>query len=808
MRMTKRLVIGSASIVALTCGVAGTASAQTANPETAALSDTVTGEGVEEIIVTAERRSESLQQTPLSIVSFSGASLERANIRNLNDLQNFLPNVSIGGSVPVGNSAPNFSIRGVGQTSGRANNEKGVGLYVDDIYYPRSTGAILNLTDVERIEVLRGPQGTLFGRNTTGGAIRYITRKPSDRFEARLTATYGSFDRTDIEGLINIPLASGVAFRGQAAYFKRDGYVPVIGTDITRGNQDDYVVRGMLRIEPTSSLRIDLSASHTENKSNGSPTVITGVGLVQPNGFAIGPVRAASLYYQSIGQAAVVANDPRYVSPDGYSVYDRCVMEAVPLNPARFGSAANLIPADTLPRGELCDVYRSTKNTFVAADINLDLSGAVSVRSLSGYNRGTDIDQADYGQFGAQTNRTINEMESFSQELQLLGDHPGLKWVVGLYYFHEAPSEIRSNRELTVVNTPAPPRPECCIGFDANVRLRTDSYAAFGQASVNLTDKARFTGGIRYSYDKKRADISKVGIFTPALPAGTNVQSNRGTWDSIDYRATLDYQWTDDIMTYATVSKGFKSGGFNIDIVSIGAAPPAITSFEPETVINYEAGIRTSFADRRVRANLTGFYMKYDDLVVQIADFSKGALQVLFLNAGKIDISGFEAEFTVAPTRGLTLNANLGYTHIEYKSLSDNSPLLIPSSCPGGPITFARCRAQPLARSPEITMTLGANYTTSLASGSATLSANYAFKDRQFSNNSTSNSILLPEYGVLNLRAEYDSGGIWKAAVFGTNVLDKYYLTTGTNGLGNVLGTFSQSPGAPAEWGASLTLKF
>ncbi len=157
---------------------------------------------VEEVLVTAERRTESLQSTPLSIVAFTGENLESANIRNIEDLQAFLPNVSIGGSVPIGNSAPNFSIRGIGQTSGRANNEKGVGLYVDDIYYPRATGAIINLLDVERIEVLRGPQGTLFGRNTIGGAIRYISNKPTDQLEGRLTATYGEFDRSDIEGLV------------------------------------------------------------------------------------------------------------------------------------------------------------------------------------------------------------------------------------------------------------------------------------------------------------------------------------------------------------------------------------------------------------------------------------------------------------------------------------------------------------------------------------------------------------------------------------------------------------------------------
>jgi len=798
--------IGLAASTLTLCAAAGPAFAQTvsagAKPDVPQTSNQT---GIEDIVVTAERRSESLQQTPLSILSFSAASLERANLRDLNDLQNFLPNVSIGGSVPVGNSAPNFSIRGVGQTSGRANNEKGVGLYVDDIYYPRSTGAILQLQDVERIEVLRGPQGTLFGRNTTGGAIRYITRKPTESFEGHITGTYGSFDRTDIEGLINIPIADGIAFRGNAAIYKRDGYVRVVGTDETRGNQDDWVVRGTLRLKPSSDLTIDLGGSYTENRSNGSPTVIAGLGLIQPNGFAIGPVRAYSRFLVAQGQDALVANDPRILSPDGYSVRDTCILDRVTQNPARFGDSATLL-TNAIPQSQLCDYYRSTENTFLSVDINLRLSDTLAVRSLTGYNKGTDIDQADYGQLGAQTNRTTNYMKSFSQELQLLGDMRGFQWVAGLYYFHETPAEVRINREA-VVN--AAQQAECCQGFDADVRLKTDSYAIFGQGSIDLTDKLRLTMGGRYSYDKKSVGITKVGIFTPALPVGTNVQANNGSWDSIDYRATLDYKWTDGIMTYATVSKGFKSGGFNIDIVTIGTAAPTITKFDPETVVNFEAGARTKFFGNHVQANLTGFYMKYDDLVVQLADFSRGALQVLFLNAGKIDIKGFEGELTVAPLHGLTLNANVGYTDIRYVSLPAGSPLLIPSTCPvpAAP-TFPACQAQPLARSPKWTYTLGINYVTAMAGGEVNFSINHAFKGDQFSNNSTSNAILLPSYNVTNIRIGYDSRSFWKVAAFGTNIFDNYYLTTGTNGLTNVLGTLSRSPGRPREFGLELQLKF
>ncbi len=398
-------------------------------------------------------------------------------------------------------------------------------------------------------------------------------------------------------------------------------------------------------------------------------------------------------------------------------------------------------------------------------------------------------------------------MESYSQELQLLGDSEGFQWVAGLYYFHETPAERRFNRELTRDQVTL--QAECCIGFDANVQLSTDSYAVFGQGTYSLTDKARVTAGLRYSYDEKDVTISKIGIFIPALPLGATPQSNSGDWDSLDYRLTFDYRFTEQVMSYATVSKGFKSGGFNIDITAAGGQPPSITSFDEETVINYELGLRTQSFDNRLRANLTGFYMNYDDLVVQLADFSRGALQVLFLNAGELDIYGGEAEIVAAVTQGLTLNISAGYTSIDYKSLSPGSPLLDSTTCPGvTPATFPRCQAQDLARSPELTYTAGANYTYGMGKSAVSFAANYAFKDDQFSNNATSNSILLPSYGVLNVRLEYDSGSSWKVAAFGTNVLDEEYITTGTNGLTNVLGTRSVSPGRPVEWGVAATWRF
>lgn len=771
--------------------VAGSASAQEAYQEQ-------NSSQLDEIIVTAERRAENLQDTPISVIAFSAETLENLNASNVQELQHFLPNVSVGGSNPVGGSAPDFSIRGVGQTSARASNERGVGLYIDDIYYPRATGSLMNLGDTARVEVLRGPQGTLFGRNNTGGAIRYFRNTPGNDFEAEGRVTVGSFGRLDGSVLVNAPLGEKAAFRGQIASFNRDGYIDVIGTDRKLGGEEEWAARAALRFEPTDNLTIDLSYAYSKGQNDGDATVVMGTGTAGPS------IAPYNLYLASIGQGPVVANDPRWVSPDGRSVYSRCILDTVPTIPANFGSAVTQIPTSTLALGTFCGEYRKTENTFLSASVEWRINDNLTFKSLTGYQEGSDNDEGDYGLFGASTNRVRNTMESLSQEFQLTGSYDRLDWVLGLYYFNETPTELIVNRQLAVAAGQA----RCCTGFDRLVDLDTTSTAVFGQLTYDLTDRLSVTAGLRQTFDDKDATVTKIGVYMPSLPAVDRTKSGSDKWDALDWRLTFDYKWTDDILTYATYSRGFKSGGFNGEIALVNNVA-VVEPYDPEYVTNYEVGLRSQWFDNRVRANLTGFFMNFEDTVIQYAEFVGGSVQTRFLNAGELEIKGFEGEFLFGLTPDLTLAANVGHTDVKYVSLGVDSPLFFAASCTA-PRTLANCQAQPLARTPKWTYTLGLNYNRRIGDGEFSASLNHAFKDEQYSGNSTSNSVLLPDYGVTNLRLRYRADEVWEVAVYGTNITDETYYTSGLDGRASnsPVGTLSYGLGTPREWGLTLTARY
>jgi iron complex outermembrane recepter protein len=755
------------------------------------------GARLEEIVVTAERRAENLQDTPISVVSLSETMLESRNVNNVQELQNFLPNVSIGGSIPAGGSAPDFSIRGVGQTSARASNERGVGLYIDDIYYPRATGSLLSLGDVQRVEVLRGPQGTLFGRNNTGGAIRYFRNPPSDKLEFEGKVTVGSNERRDLSLLANIPLGEKAAFRGQLATFNKEGFVDVIGTNRKLGDQEELGVRAALRFEPTDNITIDLSAAYSRSENSGDPTVVFGTGNAGPS------VAPYSLFLTRQGQAPVTFNDPRWVSPDGRSVYSRCILDRVPLVAANFGPSPAQLSGAVAP-GTFCDEFREGESVFLTASLEWRLSDNLTFRSLSGFNDGEDNDEGDYGLFGASTNRVRNTMRSFSQEFQLTGAYERLDWVAGLYYFNETPTELIVNRQLAIVAGV----PSCCTGFDRLVDLDTTSVALFAQATYDITDRLSLTAGLRHTWDEKSAVITKTGSYAPFIAIPDRTQSASDEWQALDGRLTVDYKWTDNVMTYATLSRGFKSGGFNGEIALVNGRA-TVEPFDPEYVTNYEVGVRSELFDRRLRANVTAFFMQFEDTVIQNVEFVGGSVQTRFLNAGAADITGFEGEFVLAVAEGLSLAANIGHTSLEYQSLGVDSPLFFPNSC-APPRTLERCQAQTLARTPEWTYTLGVDYRRPMFDGDLHFSLNYAYKDEQFSGNSTSNSIVLDDYAIANVRLQFNSSSFWQVAVFGSNITDEDYYTAGIDGraANSPLGSLSKSVGSPREWGLTFTAKY
>jgi iron complex outermembrane receptor protein len=785
---------------------------------------------LDEIVVTAERRDTSLQRTPLSIVAVSAEQLESRGINNIQDFQNFVPNVSIGASVPFGSSFPNASIRGVGQATARENNDRGVALYIDDLFYPRSTGSLLRLLDVERVEVLRGPQGTLFGRNAAGGAIRYITKKPSQKFEGYVRGTYGSFDRTDLDGLINVPLTDNLAVRLQAGYSKTDGFIKEVdytGKQTgTRGGEENSAFRGAVRWQPTDRITVDFSAAYSKVINEGPAMLNVGIEALPASTTSI-TAKLRDLFFKSVGQGSQTLNDPRLLSPDFKTYPHLCAVTAM-FQP--ISGSTNVTSRDL---STLCDTGSTDKNLFGTLDIQAELTDHISLRSISGYQKLKNDSRVDNFGDGIPHRFVINT-EVKSEEVQLKYDSDNLKGVVGLFYYDESLDRID---QVTTLPSAGPNAFKCCTFYDEVFTQSTRSLGLFASATYNFTQALSLTLGGRYTNDRKKGYLFNTTAGTVDGTPGFNQLTDRipydATFSSFDYRATLDYRVTPDIFLFGTVSTGFKAGGVGASLIAYkpfsvprgGVRPgPAITpqigTFDPERIQNYEAGIRSEFFNHKLRVNLTGFYMNYKDFVIQTPDFSTppGLPQQIQDNAGDVILKGFEGEVLVAPARGLTLNASLAYTGQHYTRVDplNGSPLLFPNqpatcSLANGKSVADTCNLLGMPRTPAWSYTLGADYRTNLGAdaGSLSFNLNYAYKSSTVSSNSTSNNLTVPSYGIVNGRITYQAPSGWSLAVFGTNLLNKEYAVSGaTASIQTTWGGLVLYPGRPREWGVTGTWRF
>lgn len=778
---------------------------------------------LEEVTITAEKFESTLQETPLSVLAFSDEQIDNLNVTDLQDMQNFLPNVSIGGQVAAGGSYPNTVIRGIGQATARVNNDRGVALYVDDMFYPRSTGSLLKLLDVDRLEVLRGPQGTLFGRNATGGAIRYITKKPEAEFGGRIRTTVGSFARKDVDGLINIPFSDQLLGRFQAGYSDRDGFideVDVYGDKIGEaGGQEDWAVRGVLRFLPTDDLTVDFSASYTSVNADPSPYLATEVDAL-PTAGPIGTAARVRDYYflNVLGQGSQVANDPRLLSPDDETFPWVCFLDDPAIsNPAVIGDTLG----KTTPRNEsLCDRSSEDENAFFNVDTNLTLNDNLSLRSITGYqDLSTENGTSLFGD--GVVRRFFIDTEVFTQEFQLNFTSENLNGVAGIYYYDEKVDRLD---QQNVAAGGGPFVGQCCSFIDDIFVQDVQSLAVFGSGTLSVTEALQLTLGLRYSDEKKDIDVTDTGGsgVTPV-----NIKAD-DSWDSFDYRFAADFKINDDVMVFGSVSTGFKSGGFGADIVAFepfsvapgGSRPgtpqtPVVPSYDQEDVINYEIGIRSEFFDNRLRANLTGFLTNYDNMIIQVPEFSTppGPPQLLQDNGADVEFKGVEVELLFSVNDAMTLSANYGYLDHEIERVIQpigQGLILDRGSCAdtSDPLG-AGCALRPLPRAPQNSFTLGANYVMPLSDGSElAFNTNYAWTD-ELSTGTSSNSIIVDSYGILNLRATWKAEKNWEVAVFATNITDEFYATSGgTAEAFNQWGGDVLTPGRPREIGATVSYNF
>jgi iron complex outermembrane receptor protein len=656
---------------------------------------------LEEIIVTAERRELNLQDTPISVMSFDGEGLELRGIDDMFELATIAPNLDIKGSRGTGNTSPIFQIRGI-SSGGGATGERSVGYYVDNVFMPRTTGPVMRLIDVERVEVLRGPQGTLFGRNSTGGAIRVFSRQPENEFDANLRLTLGSFDRQDVQGMVNVPLGDNLALRAQAASMEQDGIVTRGPQSL--GNNDDTVARVQLKWDPSDTLSLKFGAMYSDSKSDGSPTDMTFFNMAP-----VCPLDPTNPYYclqgnyadwvsdflENSGQERLRQDDPR-LTADDYAMPDWCFLD------------------DQNPDwDDMCTQWNKSEYTQVDANIEWQVSDNFSILSTTGVSQFESSGVSDWQLMGMEFRPSGVDSDVIYQEFQFnfsIGERVDL--VTGLSYFNE---ESGSPRE-SLINAFGSSNFNSVTGGTANGniwgcndtmgvpcagtvrRLRTTgdsqtwqeatSYGLFANAAIHLGRIVDLTLGVRESYDEKefRNELFASDNFVPQFGGSTTI-SAKDDWDATDYRATIDFNVTDDVMLYVTSSKAFRSGTFSVPgPVAVPGQPyqvrPQPALVPPETAYNDEIGIRTEWLDGRLRFNATYYEMELTNRqgASAVADpTSTTGFRIDLVNQGDVDLWGNEFEAMFAVTDNFTVEGATGRANYTMSNVCiNNGPFLFP----------------------------------------------------------------------------------------------------------------------------------
>lgn len=588
--------------------------------------------GLDTIVVTAMRRTESLQKVPVSITALTGSTIEKLNIDTTEGLSQYTPSLHIYAEA-VGSEK--YTIRGIGRTSEDLSADPGVALFLNDVYIPRQAAANLAFFDIERVEVLRGPQGSLYGKNATAGAINVIARQPTDDFSGYGEFSYGSFNRITGKGAVSGPIADGKLY-GRIAFLTddRDGIYNNLTTGESANDINTRAARATLKFAPTDKFTATLIGDWAKSKQNGVlKSIISDVPGLPYIFFTNNPVTGLP----RPGVTPPTQEEKRRTARSG--VNGRQGIET-------YGGALNM--------------------TYAASAF--DIVSITGIRSEKSYN------QEDNGR--AQEITSYNEVEqdtwSASQELRLVstapnepGDENRLSWTLGLYAFHE-----EGSRETDIYRNVAPF--SGIAGFTQTID--TDALAAFAEAKYRIFDRVSLTAGLRYTTEEKELEVAAVASRIPGVPAAgpvtpfidaDYVTSASKRWNRFTPRAILDVYLADGAMMYASVSKGFKSGGFQ------GQPPaPPLRQFSPEDVVNYEAGFKGDLFNSRLQVSAAVFYSDYKNLQLQTFDVN-GAPTTTAASARS---KGVEAEVTALVAPGFTINAGASLIDPEYKDYIAQQP--------------------------------------------------------------------------------------------------------------------------------------
>ncbi|HTC39489.1 MAG TPA: TonB-dependent receptor [Steroidobacteraceae bacterium] len=890
-----------------------------------------------EIVVTAEKRSENLQNVPIAITAFTAEAMQSRGITDLHGLSNLTPNVNLDGGAPFSgdSSVLSASIRGIGQDDFAFNLDPGVGVYLDGVYLARTIGANQNLLDVDRIEILKGPQGTLFGRNTIGGAINIVTHTPGDEFSIHGQATVGSYQRHDISMTTDIPISSSLLTTFSVSSLTRDGYqntIPFPATapyqvtgqadypkapgnesSSTNGGQNQQVIRGKILWHAADNFDVIASADWTHQDQSGIPNTVLGVFVPNSStylaanlanaGALFGPNIFGALYNSCITTSAADLNSGGLFAPFnttnglcgplGVGTWNATTGQfsgnglGFPGAPALGGTGAinvpvsvlNSLPASYAPfvhiapgatvgsllfPGQTPHVYWDFANTqtgnkdttysngpsFAKSDayggsITLDwsLSKDMQLKSISAWreivwNIGTDLDGSPESMQEVTDSQAQHQI---SQEFQLTGNAFGdrLNYVAGLYYFQEG----------GFVHDYVPFDTGYLYVYDYSNDVSTKSYAGYFHVDYKLTDQWGVTAGGRYSDERKeflggQADLNgfsyKIsGCLDPnanantfpgfsTVPAGVTCQNVLGfpvpgqplryfpdvldhqNWNVFDPTLGTQYHITPDMMAYASFSKGFKSGGWTTRL-SDPISSPSLARFNPEYDKTYEVGLKSTWFDHHLQANIAVFESKYSNIQLNVQEGPSPVYQ----NAGDATIKGAEVELQSVLGGGFMLNVSAGYLDAYYTSLNpclvynaDANGVCSAASGPqitqgGGQFTLN----SELPKTPKYKVAISPIWDIHVVNNATIrLQADYTITAHMFNDGPNTALLERPQTNMVNASIHYvPENSKYEFIVGGTNLTDDRYLTVGSvnYSAGEVVGTYNP----PREWYATVHVK-